>query len=127
VGFAGVETLLPAMLSEGVNKGRISIERLVEVCSSNPARVFGLYPRKGALTLGSDADLVVVDLNKTVKVTAGKLHYITDITPFEGRELRGWPTLTMVRGSIVMEDCELTGKPGYGEYLPSTLPDKLRK
>jgi len=126
VGFAGIETLLPAMLSEGVNKDRISINRLVEVCSRNTAKVFGLLPRKGTLTPGADADLVIVDMNKTVKVTADKLHYICDITPFEGWTLKGWPTLTMVRGNVVMEDGELTEKPGYGKFLPSTIPENLR-
>jgi dihydropyrimidinase len=116
-GLPGLETLLPVMLSEGVNKGRISMEKLVEVCCYNPAKIFGLYPRKGSIAVGSDADLSIVDLKKRVKVTTEVLHSASDYTPFEGRELKGWPILTMVRGNVVMEDGEVIGKPGIGKYL----------
>ena len=120
VGFAGIETMLPVMLSEGVNKGRISLEKLVEIACYNNAKQFGLLPRKGTIGIGSDADIVIVDLNKKVKVTASKLHYISDFTPYEGWEITGWPVLTMVRGKVVMEDGEIVGNPGYGEYIPAT-------
>jgi dihydropyrimidinase len=120
VGFAGIETLLPVMLSEGVNRGKISLERLVEIACYNNAKQFALLPRKGTISVGSDADIVIVDLNKKVKVTADKLHYISDFTPYEGWEITGWPVLTMVRGKVIMEEGEIVGNPGYGEYIPST-------
>jgi dihydropyrimidinase len=123
-GFAGVEEQLSVLLSEGVNKGRITLEKLVEVYCYNNARVFGVYPQKGTISVGSDADLTIVDLNKTVKVRADKLHYwISDFSVFEGLELKGWPTHTILRGNVAMEEGEVTAKPGLGKYLPR----KLRK
>lgn len=91
------------MLSEGVNKKRISIERLAQVASENPARIFGLYPKKGAILPGSDADLVVVDLNRRAKITRDILHTVTPWSVYEGWDVTGWPVMTVVRGNIVME------------------------
>jgi dihydropyrimidinase len=98
-----VEGMLPMMLSEGVNKGRISIERLAQVASENPARIFGLYPKKGAILPGADADLVVVDLKRRAKITKELLHTVTPWSIYEGWDVTGWPVMTMVRGNIVME------------------------
>jgi dihydroorotase-like cyclic amidohydrolase len=95
--------MLPMMLSEGVNKGRISVERLAQVASENPARIFGLFPRKGAIIPGADADLVVVDLKRRAKVTKELLHTVTPWSVYEGWEVTGWPVMTLVRGNIVME------------------------
>ena len=124
-GFPGLATLLPIMLSEGVNKGRITFERLVEVCCQNPAKAMGIYPKKGALGVGSDGDIVIVDMNKTVKVTPEIMHSGSDIAVFEGRELKGWPILTMIRGNTVMEQGEITGKPGDGQYVRRILGHQL--
>lgn len=121
-GMPGLETMLPIMLSEGVNKGKISLEKLVEVLCCNNARVFGLYPKKGAIEVGSDADIVILDMAKKVKFSASQLHYkISDYTPFEGWDITGWPTLTMVRGQVVFQDGQLTAKPGWGRYIPRSL------
>jgi dihydropyrimidinase len=98
-----VEGMLPMMLSEGVNRGRISIERLAQVASENPARIFGLYPRKGAIVPGADADLVVVDLKRRAKITKELLHTATPWSIYEGWDVTGWPVMTLVRGNIVME------------------------
>lgn len=98
-----VEGMLPMMLSEGVNKGRISIERLAQVASENPARIFGLYPKKGAILPGADADLIVVDLKRRATVTKELLHTITPWSIYEGWEVTGRPVMTVVRGNIVME------------------------
>jgi dihydroorotase (multifunctional complex type) len=117
VGMAGIETMFPVMLSEGVNKGRISLEKLVEIGCYNNAMQFGLLPRKGTINVGSDADIVIVDLSRKVKIEARKLHHISDFTPYEGWEITGWPILTMVRGKIVMEDGKIVGEPGYGKYI----------
>ena len=116
VGVSGVETLLPVMVSEGVNQGRISWPKLVEVCSYNTAKLFGLTS-KGILGTGFDADLVIVDENKEVTVTNDILHHLSDFTPFEGVTLKGWPILTMVRGEVVFENGKIVGKPGTGKFL----------
>lgn len=112
------EVILPVMLSEGVNKGRISLEKLVEVCCYNPARIFGLLPRKGNISIGADADLVIVDLEKKVKLTKNMLHCPhCDWTIYEGWEFKGWPILTLLRGNIIMQEGKIVGKPGVGRYL----------
>jgi dihydropyrimidinase len=98
-----VEGMLPMMLSEGVNKGRISVERLAQVASENPARIFGLYPRKGAIVPGADADLIVVDLKRRATITKQLLHTITPWSIYEGWDVTGWPVMTLVRGNVVME------------------------
>lgn len=98
-----VEGMLPMMLSEGVNKGRISIERLAQVASENPARIFGLYPRKGAIFPGADADLIVVDLKRRATIAKQLLHTITPWSIYEGWDVTGWPVMTLVRGNVVME------------------------
>src|SRR5437899_11831502 len=98
-----VEGMFPLMLSEGVNKGRISIERLAQVASENPARIFGLYPKKGAITVGADADLVVVDLKRRVKITRNMLHTLTRWSIYEGWDVTGWPVMLLVRRNSVMD------------------------
>ncbi|HJX24246.1 MAG TPA: amidohydrolase family protein [Candidatus Bathyarchaeia archaeon] len=114
----GAATMLPVMLSEGVNKGRISLEALVRLMSLNPARAFSIYPKKGAIAVGSDADLVIVDLDKEQRVEPEKLHSESDLNYYEGWKLRGWPVMTICRGTVVMEEDEVIGKPGYGRVMP---------
>jgi len=116
------EGMLYVLLSEGVNKGRISLERLVEVCCENPARKFGLYPKKGVIAVGADADFVIVDLNKTMKLTRDQIFNSNGWSIWEGWEIKGWPVMTILRGNIMMEwpDGEpkrrVVGKP-IGRYL----------
>jgi dihydroorotase-like cyclic amidohydrolase len=98
-----VEGMLPMMLSEGVNRGRITIEQLVRVSSENPARIFGLYPRKGAIAVGSDADLVVVDLQRQATMRHSMLHTASRWTIYEGSNVTGWPVMTISRGEIIAE------------------------
>lgn len=119
VGMPVIELMMPVMYSEGVNKGKITMERLVEISSYNNAKQFGLLGRKGAIAVGYDADIVIVDLNKEVKVKAEDLHSISDFTPYEDWNIKGWPVMTMVRGNVVMEDGKLLGKPGFGKYVPT--------
>jgi len=122
VGMAGLETWLPIMLSEGVNKDRITLERLVELCCYNPAKKYGLAPKKGMIAVGSDADLVILDLNKKAKVSEKNLYTrARDFSCYEGWELQGWPILSMVRGNIVMEDSQVVGKPGFGRFVPAKV------
>ncbi len=125
-----VEGMLPMMLSEGVNKGRISIERLAQVASENPARIFGLYPRKGAIVPGADADLIVVDLKRRATITKQLLHTITPWSIYEGFDVTGWPVMTLVRGNIVMDWPE--GEPrakvtetSVGQYIRRSLSPHL--
>ncbi|MFC2018646.1 amidohydrolase family protein [Chloroflexota bacterium] len=84
----GTATMLPIMLSEGVNKGRVSLEKLVEVCCSNNAKVYGMYPKKGIINIGSDADLVIVDLKKEVTISPDLFQTAADYTPYDGWKLR---------------------------------------
>ena len=110
--------LLPLVLSEGVNKGRLSLERAVEITSTNAARIFGLYPRKGTIQVGSDADLAIVDLDLERTVTPELFGSWSDYTLYDGSKIKGWPVITMVRGQIVASDGKVQVDPGYGRYVP---------
>jgi len=115
----GIEYFLPVMMSEGVNKNRISMERLVEVACENNARRWGLYPRKGALAEGSDADMVIVDLERSAVVDDDFYHTMEPrYSTFHGEELTGLPTHTIVGGEVVVEDDELQVDKGGRDYLP---------
>ena len=116
-GVPGVETFLPLMLSEGVNKKRISLEKMVEVCCYNPAKTFGLVPRKGLISVGSDADLVIIDLNRDLSVDEGSLYSASKSSPFAGWKLRGWPTWVMLRGKVVSEERKVIADSGLGKYI----------
>jgi dihydropyrimidinase len=116
-GFPSSATLLPLILSEGVNEGRISLERAVEVTSTNAAKAFHLHPKKGTIRVGSDADLVVVDLEETKTVTPELLKGGADYSPYEGREVTGWPTHTVVRGQLAYDDGEVVGEQGHGTHI----------
>ena len=116
-GVPSIETMLPVLISAGVHKGRLSLERLCSVMCEKPAKIFGLYPRKGAIAVGSDADLMVVDLKQEKKVRSDLLHYKCGWTPYEGSVLKGWPTLATVRGEVIMENGDIVGKSGFGEFV----------
>ena len=118
-GFPGIATMLPVLLSHGVNQDRISIERVAEVTSYNTARIFGMYPKKGTIQPGSDADLTIVDLDLEQKVTPELLQSYADYTIYDGHLLKGWPVMTIVRGRVVMEGGQVDGKAlGHGEFVP---------
>jgi dihydropyrimidinase len=116
-GVPGIETRMPLLFSEGVSKGRITLKRFVEVTAEWPARLMGLFPRKGALQPGSDADIAVVDPSRRVVLTAANLHSRVDYTPFEGREVLGYPVMTMLRGKIIAEDGRYVGAAGDGLFI----------
>jgi len=116
-GFPGIGTLLPLMLSEGVNKNRISIFQLVNLTSMNAAKIFGMYPTKGSLELNSDADITLVDLKKEQKVTTDLFEGFSDYVVYEGLKLKGWPVKTIIRGQTVSEDFQVIGKCGYGKLV----------
>lgn len=110
-----IETSLPLMLN-AVNKDMIGLERLVEVFSTNPAMMNGLYPMKGDIMLGSDADIVIADMNMPFHIKGENLKTIQKITPYEGMKGTGMPVMTLVRGQVVYEDGQVIGKPGYGIF-----------
>jgi dihydropyrimidinase len=105
------------MLSEGVNKGKISLEKLVDVCCYRPARQFGLAPRKGTLAIGSDADLVLIDLDKEAVAPQRPIYSNSDYSMVAGRKIKGWPTLTMLRGRIIAQDGNVVEETGEGKYI----------
>ncbi len=110
-----VETSLPLMLNE-VDEGRITLNRLTEIFSTNPAILTGLYPKKGSITVGADADLVIVDMDKEFTIRGEDLHTIQKMTAFEGMRGRGAPVMTILRGEVVMEEGDVLGDPGRGEF-----------
>ena len=124
-GAPGVEARLPIMFSEGVGKGRISVEKLVEVASTNPAKILGLYPKKGALRVGSDADVVLLDPNLKKTITVENLHTPIDWCPFEGTKVKGYPIVTISKGRVIVENGRLEGVAGLGEFLPRHIPDRV--
>ena len=115
-GCMGIENLYPYMLSEA-NKGRISFNKVVEVCSSNVAKLFGCAPEKGSISVGSDADIVVYDPNKNFVVSQDNMHSDVDYTIWEGVELTGYPVMTYSRGKLVFKDGEFLGQPGWGKFI----------
>jgi dihydropyrimidinase len=116
-GSPQIETMLTVMYDEGVNRGRISLPRLVDVMAETPARLFGLYPRKGTLAIGSDADLVIFDPTLRHTITGASQHSHCDYTLYEGREVTGKPVLTMQRGMVIVEDGKLLARPGSACFL----------
>ena len=118
-GSPQIETLLPVTYDGGVSRGRISPVRLVQVMSENPARIFGLYPRKGAIAVGSDADLVVYDPNREFTIRAENQHSRVGYTLYEGRAVLGWPEMSFQRGHRVLWKGEVVAGPGCGKFLPT--------
>lgn len=114
----GTETMIPLLYEEGVSKNKIDLPKLVKICSENPAKIFGLYPKKGTLQVGSDADLVIFDPNESHIIEAKNQHGNSDFTVYDGWKCQGKPVLTMQRGKIVLKDGALHRKPGDGIFLP---------
>jgi dihydropyrimidinase len=119
-GFGGTALLYPVLISEGYHKRRLPLERIAELASTNPAKAYACHPRKGAIAVGADADLAIIDLDKEQVVTAGLLHSAQDHTPFDGVRLKGWPVQTILRGRTVFKDGEVTA-PASGEFLNRPL------
>jgi dihydropyrimidinase len=105
------------MMTEGVNKGRITIEQMVKLTSENAARIWGIYPRKGVLSPGSDADIIIVDPHKEWVLSAENLKSASDYTIFEGRKVKGKVTKTFIRGKLVAENGELVTREPFGQYV----------
>lgn len=119
-GLPGVETRLPVMFSELVSRRGLPLTRFVALTSSNPARLNGIFPRKGAIAPGSDADLVILDARFTRAIDARELHMATDYSPYEGLAVTGWPQTVVAKGQVVIENGELVADPGpVGTFLPA--------
>ena len=125
-GVPGLGSRLPILFSEGVVKGRIDLCQFVQLIASNPAKLFGLAPRKGSITPGADADLVLWDAGKKVTITNDKLQHFIDYTPYEGLEVTGWPVATVRRGEVVMRDGKVQAEPGTGQFLARSPYDMIK-
>jgi dihydropyrimidinase len=125
-GVPGLGSRLPVLFHEGVTKGRIDPCAFVRLVSSNPARLFGLYPKKGTIAPGTDADIVLWDPRKSVTITNSLLQHIIDYTPYEGMEVTGWPVATIRRGDVVMKDGNVQAEPGSGRFLPREPYDLIK-
>lgn len=112
----GAQEFLPIMLNH-VNQGHLSLQDLVRLMSENPSKIFGIYPKKGAIQIGSDADFTIVDLQKEQPFTKAMIQSKSGWSIFEGDTFKGWPVRTIVRGKTVMEDGKITATPGYGEFV----------
>jgi dihydropyrimidinase len=116
-GGPGLENRLPMIHEFGVRSGRISLNRMVELLSTNPAKLFGLYPRKGTIAVGSDADIVVFDPEKRVTISASTHHSKSDYNLFEGTEVTGSPEVVLLRGNVLVEGDGLVAQPGVGQFV----------
>jgi dihydropyrimidinase len=116
-GIPGVETRLPILFSEGVKKGRIDLNTFVALTATNHAKMYGLYPGKGTIAVGSDADIAIWDPDRRTTISQSGMHGGADYTPYEGFKVTGWPAMTMVRGRIIVKDGRLENPPGYGRHI----------
>ena len=117
-GIAGVETRATMLYSKAVVRGRINLARFVNLTATNPARIFGLYPRKGILAPGSDADICLFDPNYSWTITSSELHFPWGYSPHEGEVVHGKPRTVILRGEVIVQDDEFLGGPGQGTFLP---------
>lgn len=125
-GVPGLGSRLPILFSEGVAKGRIDASMFVRLTAANPARLFGLYPQKGTIAPGADADLVLWDPAKQTTIANATLQHAIDYTPYEGLQVTGWPVITLRRGEVVMRDGVVTAPTGSGRFLPRAPYDLIK-
>jgi dihydropyrimidinase len=121
-GIPGIETRLPLLFSAARSAERLSLNQFVDVTATNPAKLYGLYPKKGVIALGSDADLAVWDPEREVTISNEILHHAVDHTPYEGMRIRGWPVITLSRGEVLYHDGVVTSNAGRGRFLPCARP-----
>jgi len=125
-GVPGIELRLPLLFSEGVRQGRLDLNAFVALTATNHAKLYGLYPKKGTIAVGSDADIAIWDPERETMITAGMLHDNVGYTPYEGRRLRGWPVTVISRGRVVIENGKLAATRGSGSFLPCALSDAAK-
>ncbi len=116
-GIPGVETRLPILFSKGVNEGRITLNEFVALTSTNHAKIYGLYPEKGSIGVGFDADLVLWDPKRRETISQSLMHHGSDYTPYEGLQVTGWPVMTMLRGKVVADEGKILGDKADGRFL----------
>jgi dihydropyrimidinase len=116
-GVPGLELRLPLLFTFGVRAGRITLEEFVQLTATRHAEIYGLAPRKGAIAVGADADLAVWDPDKKLRITKDLVHDQTGYTPYDGRELTGWPVTVISRGDVIVEDGKLNAARGRGQFL----------
>ena len=121
-GVPGIEVRLPLLFSEGVQSGRLSLESFVHLTATRAAQLYGLYPRKGTISIGADADIAIWDPDKTATIRHTMLHDNMDYTPYEGRIVTGWPVLTLSRGEIIWDGEHVVGAVGRGKFLRCARP-----
>jgi dihydropyrimidinase len=121
-GIPGIETRLPLLFSAMQADKRMTLEQFVDITTTAPAKLYGLYPRKGVIAVGSDADLAIWDTERAVTIRNEMLHHAVDYTPYEGTEVRGWPVITLSRGEVVYADGVVTSIAGRGRFLPCARP-----
>lgn len=121
-GIPGLETRLPLLFSGGVTDGRISIHQFVALTATRPAKLYGLYPRKGSIMVGADADIALWDPSRKVTIRNAMLHHNVDYTPYEGITVTGWPVMTFSRGRIVSDSSGFKGRAGAGQFMPCGKP-----
>ena len=126
-GVPGIEVRMPLLFSEGVMTGRMTIERFVAVTSSNHARTYGMYPRKGTIAVGSDADLAIWNPDKQVTISSAMLHDNVGYTPYEGRQVTGWPERVISRGRVVVNQGVLDAQPGSGQFIARGMPEPVQR
>jgi dihydropyrimidinase len=116
-GIPGVETRLQILWSKGVAEGRITPNQFVALTSTNHAKMYGMYPKKGSIGVGFDADIVLWDANRKETIRQELMHHGPDYTPYEGLAVTGWPMMTILRGKVVAEEGKILGQPGDGMFL----------
>ena len=124
MGMPGLETLLPVVYTLGVLKRRLTVNEFVNKCCTAPAKIMGLYPRKGVLQVGSDADLAIIHPTKKRKVDWHKMQTNSDWSPFQGWELAGFAEHTFCRGAQVVKDYKFVGRNGHGQFIPRSTPGR---
>lgn len=125
-GMPGLATRMPVVFSEGVQSGRITLNQFVALTATNAAKLYGLYPQKGTIAVGSDADFAIWDPNREVVISNRLLHHNVDYTPFEGRLVRGWPMQVYSRGELVCRDFQVTAAPGRGKFIRRALSEMAK-
>jgi dihydropyrimidinase len=125
-GVPGIELRAPLLFSEGVQKGRLDINRFVALTATNHAKLYGIYPKKGTIAVGSDADIAIWDPEREVTVRAADIHDNVGYTPYEGMRLKGWPVTVLSRGRVIVEDGALKAERGSGAFLRCALSDAAK-
>jgi dihydropyrimidinase len=125
-GVPGIELRVPLLFSEGVGKGRIDLNRFVALTATNHAKLYGLYPKKGTIAVGSDADIAIWDPERRVTVRAADIHDNVGYTPYEGKQITGWPVTVLSRGRVVVDGGKLQVERGSGNFLPCAMSDAAK-